>query len=263
MPDTNSPKVTMSDEDLSKRLFGNSNDQIPHRRWSCLTDHTLAAYADGGLGNLRKPWVEFHLAGCQRCRVLVAEAVKAQTEMDLPLPPGELRWKAIGLAGRSSAPRRRVWAPAGALVVAALLVAVAVLLRKPEQLITQLPPSPSAPLLAKSEPAVAPRIPVREIVRKNTSEEPLPSIVLPRPDSVVTRERLKFAWKPIPHSRYYEVRVVTTDGDLVWEGQTEKSDLQPPSDVALQNGSYFVWITAYLADGRVAKSSPVKFVVKR
>jgi len=126
-----------------------------------------------------------------------------------------------------------------------------------------LPPSPSPPLIAKSEPAVAPRIPVREIVRKNTSEEPLPSIVLPRPDSVVTRERLKFAWKPIPHSRYYEVRVVTTDGDLVWEGQTEKSDLQPPSDVALQNGSYFVWITAYLADGRVAKSSPVKFVVKR
>jgi hypothetical protein len=78
----------------------------------------------------------------------------------------------------------------------------------------------------------------------------------------VVGENLKFNWKPVLRSRYYKINVVTSDGDLLWEGQTEKSTLHLPSDVVLKRGTYFAWITAYLADGRVAKSSPVRFVIK-
>jgi hypothetical protein len=69
----------------------------------------------------------------------------------------------------------------------------------------------------------------------------------------------EFRWKTVPHSRYYEIHVVTSEGDLVWEGQSEASVLRPPADLRLNDGSYFVWITAYLESGREAKSAPVKF----
>jgi hypothetical protein len=263
MPDTNPPKVTMADEDLRSKLKAGNDESLPARKWSCPEDDMLAAYADGTLREMRQKWVEFHLSGCARCRLLVAEAVKAQRELDLPSPPTDLRWKAIGFAAPRAARQRWVWVPAGALAAVAVLVVTAPILRKPQSLILQSPPSPSAPVIAKSEPVAAPGPAGHEIVRKPTPSEPLPSIVLPRPDSVVTRRGLKFGWRSIAQSRYYEVRVVNSDGDLVWEGQTDKSDLQLPADTVVQDGSYFVWITAYLADGRIAKSAPVKFLLKQ
>ena len=84
-------------------------------------------------------------------------------------------------------------------------------------------------------------------------------IVSPQPGSIVPRERLKFEWKAVPNSRYYQVHVATSEGDPVWEGQSEGSTLRPPYDIAFNNGPYFVWITAYLEDGREAKSAPIKF----
>ena len=262
MPDSNFPKVTMAEEDLRSMFNRGGRDLPPGRKWSCPGEEMIAAYADGALRNIRKTWVEFHLAGCQRCRLLVAGVIKARREVDLPLPPEEVRWNAIGAEGRRSPPRRWIWVPVGALAVLALLAVATIFLRKPDLLIVR-SPSPSVPLVAKSEPTAPLRAPVRDIERTSRSTDLVPSVLLPQADSVIRRERLHFGWNAVPHSRYYEVRLVTSDGDLVWEGQTEKPELQPPSDLVVRDGSYFVWITAYLADGRTAKSSPVKFGVKR
>jgi hypothetical protein len=79
----------------------------------------------------------------------------------------------------------------------------------------------------------------------------------------MSSDRLQFSWKPIPHSRNYGVQIVKSDGDLLWEGQTDKSVLQLPTEVTLGDGAYFVWITAYLEDGRTEKSEPVRFQIKR
>jgi hypothetical protein len=117
-------------------------------------------------------------------------------------------------------------------------------------------------MIAKAEPMTLRNRPLHEILRKPELSEALPVILSPQPESVVGREHLEFNWTPVSRSRYYEIRVVTSDGDLLWEGQTEKSVLHLPSEIVLTRGSYFVWITAYLANGRVAKSSPVRFVVK-
>jgi hypothetical protein len=136
------------------------------------------------------------------------------------------------------------------------------LLREPQKLLVMTPPPPSAPMIAKAEPLTSRNRPAPEILRKRQLSEALPVIVFPRRDSAVGREQLEFSWTPVSRSRYYEISVVTSDGDLLWEGQTEESTLHLPSDVVLKSGAYFVWITAYLADGRVAKSSPVRFVIK-
>jgi putative zinc finger protein len=264
MPDTNSPKVTRVERDLPIMFFEREPDQtLLSRKWSCPGDHTIAAYADDGLDRLTKAWIEFHLSSCQRCRTVVAHIVKVQRESDLPLPPVQVIQKAMGLAERRTAPRRWVWAPAGALAAIALLAVFAIVLRKPQQLVSVSLPAPAAPLVAKSEPTPAVRTPVPDVVRKPRTLELRPTILSPEANSVMNSDRLQFRWKPVPQSRNYEVRVVRSDGDLVWEGQTDKSALQLPSEVTVKDGSYFIWITAYLENGRIAKSVPVRFLVKR
>ena len=264
MPDTTSPKVTMADEDV-RSLFGSEKDKTPSgRKWTCPEDEIIASYVDCTLGSARKKWVEFHLAGCRRCRLLIAGVLKAQREAeeDLPSVPPDLRWKSIGLVDRRSRSGRGIWVPAAALAAVALLAIGMSILRKPDQLIIQSPPSPAAPLIAKSEPSARLGAPVREIERKRISAKLLPRVVFPPAGSMVSRQRLQFSWKVIAQSRSYEVRVVTSEGDPVWQEQTEKSGLQPPSDLTVSDGPYFVWVTAYLEDGRVAKSPPVKFFVR-
>ena len=263
MPDTNSPKVTRDEDSLLMLSERGPEQRLLGRKWSCPGDHTIAAYADSVLNKHRRAWLDYHLSGCQRCRLLVADVVKAQREPDLLLPPVQIIQKAMGLAGRRAAPRRWVWAPVGALAGIALLAVVTIVLRKPEQLIVLSPPVPHAPLVAKSEPTPAVPTPVRDVVRKPRTPGLLPTILSPQANGVMSSERLQFSWKPVPHSRNYEVRIVKSDGDLFWEGQTDQSALQLPLDVHVKDGSYFVWITAYLQDGRIVKSAPVRFLVQR
>ena len=264
MPDTDSPKVARAEQELSRVLFKCEPDhtQLP-RRWSCPADHTMAAYADCVLNRYRRAWVEFHLSGCQRCRVLVADVVKAQRESDLPVPPLQVRQKAMDFHERRRVSSRWFWAPAGALAGIALLAILTVVLRKPQQLAVGSPPVPPPPLVGRSEPAPVLHTEVRDMVRKPRPAELLPTLLSPRAGGVMNSGRLQFRWKPIPQSRNYEVRLVRSDGDLVCEGQTDKSALQLPSDVSVKDGAYFVWITAYLDDGRTAKSAPVRFLIKQ
>jgi Putative zinc-finger len=263
MPDTSSPKVTRAEENLPIMFFERDPDlTLLSRKLSCPGDHTIAAYADSTLSKYRRAWVEFHLSRCERCRLVVAHVVKAQRESDQSLPPQVIQ-KAMGLAGQRTAPRRWVWAPVGALAAIALLAIVTLVLRKPQQLVNVSPPAPAAPLVAKSEPLPGLHTAVKEVVRKRGTPELLPIILFPQADSVMHSDKPQFRWKAIPQSRTYEVRVVRSDGDLVWEGQTDKSALQVPAEVSFQNGSYFVWITAHLENGRTAKSAPVRFLVKR
>jgi hypothetical protein len=262
MPDTNSPKVPIADEDFSAMLIG-TDQELPRRKWTCPGDPTIAAYLDGMLGKLGTRWVGFHLSSCQRCRLLLADVIKAQRESDIPLPPVELMQRAISLAERRPTPRKWILVPATATAAVVLFVMATIVLQRPEQLTPLSPRAPSAPLIAKSEPAVAPRATIPEIVRKPRTAELTPTMLTPTPGSVVATKQLHFSWKPLSHARDYAVRVVTSDGDLVWEGQTERSSVQFPPDVPLAKGSYFAWITASLADGRTAKSPPVRFLVKR
>ncbi len=261
MPDPNSPKLAMREDNFSA-MRSESSENPPTRRWTCPDDQTIAAYVDDALSKNRKSRVEFHLSKCERCRLIVADVVKLQRELELPVPPFEFARKPVQVAPAVSARFRWIWAPAAAVALIVLITVTISLLREPQKLLVVSPPPPSAPMIAKAEPLTSRNTPLHEIVRKPELSEALPVILSPRQDSAVVREQLKFNWKPVSRSRYYEISVVTWDGDLLWEGQTEKSVLLLPSEVVLKRGSYFVWVTAYLADGRVAKSSPVRFVVK-
>jgi len=260
MPDVRSPRMTMAEENsTAKRLPGDEDRGSPHRGWKCPSDEMIASYLDAVLDSPSRSRLESHLADCEYCRTLVAELAKVHRDREMPsLPPG-LMQRAVALVPAKSTRMHWLWAPAAAMAGTAFLVITSVVLRSPEQLIIPSPSTPTAPVIAKSEPAPTLSPPAHEIVRKPASADLLPSVVSPHRGSIVARERLEFRWTTVPHSRYYEIHVVTSEGDLVWESQSEGSVLRPPADVKLNDDSYFVWITAYLENGREAKSAPVRF----
>ena len=262
MPDSHSPKVPRTEEYSPIKLFEGDPDEGVHRKWWCPGEHIIAAYADGALGKHRREWIEIHMSGCLRCRLLVADALKAQREIPVAPVPTHLIQKASRLTARRRAPLW-LWSPAGALAAIGLLIAVAMIGRKPEPTIARHEPAPAAPQIAASEPPPAPLSQVPDVVRKGQIRNLVPSLLFPQPDSVISGDRLRISWNPIPRSRTYEVRIVKTDGDLIWEGETVRSALQVPADTAIQDGSYFVWITASLDNGQRMKSPPVRFLVRR
>jgi len=258
MADIQSSQVNMADDDLLVR-YPQGVDGSTRRGWGCPGDGVIAAYLEGVVNAADRNRIESHLADCGYCRSLVADVVTMQ-RLDPPALPLGLTQRAIALVAPRARRGRWILLPAAAMAGVAFMVIASLMLRSPRQLVVPVPSAPAAPLIAKSEPAPT-RPPVVDMVRRLTSAVALPSLVFPKPDEVVTRDRLVFNWKAVPRSRYYELHVVTPEGEPVWEAQSQTAFLKVPSNVGLTDGSYFVWISAYLDDGRVQKSSVIRFQV--
>jgi hypothetical protein len=263
MPDARSTKVNMAEEELKPRYREDGGNRgFASRAWNCPKDEAIAAYVDGNVDANERSRVESHLADCAHCRGLVADVLRMK-ESDSPAIPLQLKQKAVALA----APRSRrmqwiLWPVVAAGAACALIVAL--WLRYPQQVNwPSTPPVATAPtVIAKSEPAPALRQPSGEVERNVAASSHLPVLIFPQKNAVLTPQQLQFKWKAIPQSRYYEIRVVTADGDLVWSAQSENLNLKPPRDLELKDGAYFVWISAYVESGPVQKSAPVRFVVR-
>jgi Putative zinc-finger len=264
MPDAQTTKVSMAEEELKPRFSKDGGNQgFASRARNCPKDEAIAAYVDGNVDATARSRVESHLANCAHCRGLVADVMKMK-ESDSPAIPLQLKQRAVALAAPRS--RRMQWIlwPAVAAGAACALI-IGLWVRGPQEVSVPIPSSPTAPaptVIAKSEPAPALRQPNGEVERSLTASSHLPVLIFPQKNNVLTPQQLEFKWKAIPQSRYYEIRVVTADGDLVWSAQSENLNLRPPSDLELKDGAYFVWISAYVESGPVQKSAPVRFVVR-
>jgi hypothetical protein len=264
MPDAQTAKVSMAEEELKSKFREDGGEQTRgSRKWNCPKDEAIAAYVDLSVDARARSRIESHLADCGYCRGLVADVVRMKGS-DAPAIPVQLKQRAAALAAPRSRSLQWILWPATAAGAACVLI-VTLWVRSPQQAIVPSPaPTASAPaaaVIAKSEPAPTLRQQSGEVERKLAPTGHLPVLIFPKQDKVVAPEQLEFRWKGIPRSRYYEIRVVTSEGDLVWSGQSEQVDLKLPSDLKLKDGAYFIWISAYMDDGRVQKSATVRFQV--
>lgn len=227
--------------------------------WKCPSDSVLAGYIDGVLDDAVRSRTESHLADCAECRTLIGDVVTMRRLEVTPLPLG-LRQRAIALPASNRMIRRWILIPA-ALAGITLVLIGGFLLRVPRNEIGPISRPPVAPMMAKSEPASAPGQATPDVVRKSASSELLPMLISPKKGRVITPSELILKWKLVPQAKYYEIHVVTSEGDPVWQGQSEETETKLSRDVTLKDGTYFVWIAAYLEGGRVQKSPPVRFVV--
>lgn len=232
----------------------------PKRGWNCLHEGVLAAYVDQTIEHQERARAERHLSTCAYCRNLLADVVKLQRVGDLPaVPPGLIaRVRSLGSAQRKPWTWGLPLAAAGSL--ACLLLAVSLLETKQS---LDLPswPAPPGPEIFKSPPQPPVVAEPREVIRGSGSAWQLPTVTYPAPDSVVAPERLEIRWSAVPHARYYQVRLLTSAGELVWQSDATANLVRTPDRLALTNGKYFVLVSAVMDNGRMRKSDPQSFQV--
>ena len=226
------------------------------KSWRCFPEEEIGAYVDGVLSGARRKRVQGHLASCDYClsRVGLLSRLRGEPE---PEVPAELvaRARALVPAAGGAKPARR-WAPAvtwqwklaAASVVAVLALGVWVRLSETSSL-----RSGSSEDLSSA---------VEQQMNRSQDEPPLPDLLVPEEGSVLSASDLVFRWREVPRSLYYEVSLVNLEGDLVWQARSEATRLALPDDLSLASGArYFVWVQAYLPEGKASRSSARVFEV--
>lgn len=248
----------MRSNDRQSNRFAPMSEVFRHG-WRCLDDDAVAAYLDGRLDDATRGKAQSHLAGCKACRSLVADVAAMRRLDPSPLPLG-LKERAF----RAALPVRNkrvgmipVFAAAGIACFALVVFYV----QGPQRL-DLTPKSPAPPTVAKSQMPSIQGHGDSDIVRSLTPGPAAPTILSPTENATVRPGQLRFSWKSMPGAEYYEVHLVTTEGDPVWKGESKSSSLDLPPGTVLSEGTYFVWIDATI-NGTISKSIPVRFLVRK
>jgi hypothetical protein len=267
MPDTTSPASNMDERELVRKIRAQASSQPAHRRWRCPSAEQVAAYLDQSLTAKDKALFEAHLASCDFCIDLISSLARQQEgEEQVEAPPHLVRQAIDAVPDRAS--ERRPWRWVSAPALATIVVASAILLKppRPAQLrqpdvsapaVSKTPPPTSEPV-AKSESRPARTPEVRSLKTPTTSLQ----LLEPRSGSIVRGEGLRFRWKAVANVVYYEIRVVDSEGDPVWRAESTEHAATIPGNLSLRPGKYFVWVRAYLSDGRTLKSETIAFQIK-
>jgi len=233
-------------EDRLIEMLGRDGSGDAARGPSCPGDAELASYLDGVLERDESRHIESHLAECRRCRSAAAAVVRVQAEVEtLESAPDLLLARAEKLI--RSNPKRKfrgaaAWAAAATVVLALGLVAI---MRSP---VTDRAGESMNPTTRQSRFIEHPPI--------------VPKISLPAEDALVSARGLSVHWTDVPGTRYYELRIVDDDGDVVLKERVTGTVWSPTADLALKPGAdYFVRVDAYLDDAKPISSEHVMFQV--
>jgi len=231
----------MTPEQLTRRLAANLEDGVGPSS-SCPNEYALAGYVDGTLDAQASVQLEHHLADCSHCLGLVAflarEAEAAHEGM--PVPAATPADPAVVSARRRGWGQVPKWAVAAALVLAVPLVFYVG--RNADRGVEG----------QGSPPYVATRVmaPAGRALR----------VLSPEPGSAVDPSRPTFSWTEVPGSPYYDLRIVTDEGDVVVEQRVTTTNWQSPTPLDLKRGAeYFVLIEAYPAGDKALSSRHVPF----
>jgi hypothetical protein len=289
----------MDDRKLERLLKAEGAQAEPPGR-NCPDEALLSAYVELEVSDEQRAKVEAHLADCEACLGQVAFLVRQRADLGAPVVPGAVARARdlVALPPRSWRPLVLRWG-AALVGVAAVAVAAALVFRSPEapQGLPVTPvhdglPAASAPA-SLPEPApvqavagspaplkvtapeagsrkpeagvAAPRATPPEpapTVRRSSSPAPTLAVLSPVEAATLVRKDLEFRWHAVPRSLYYEINVVTEDGNLVYQARVEETTARLPDGTTLEPGvKYFVWIKAFLAGGELVKSATVSFRV--
>ncbi len=231
----------------------------PSHRFHCPDEHQLAAYVDQQLIGAERERVESHLAKCDTCLRQVGFLVK-ESQLPVESVPAFLLdcAKKVDTEAHTntSFDWRWITVPAGIAVIALGLVIWREARSHAEENSMTLATAqqPSAAVVrdkARSEAEMA--------VRSESPSASLPHVLSPEAGVVVHAADFIIHWEAMPNATAYEVRVVTVDGDLVWSKRLHENSAKAPQ-VLRPGMKYFVWVRAFLANGKTEQSEAVGFI---
>jgi hypothetical protein len=236
-------------------------------------DDVFEDYARGTLGDETRDAFETHYFACDAC------FHKVHTSLVLRAELAALR-EAEPAPG--PAPRRSWWLMAAPVAATAVVVIAAALwFRNPAlpaspAIVADAPPA-TAPAAAPAMPtpadasaghsAAPPAAPAtgsraREAVRNAPPAASALMLLSPSKNEMLPLDRLELSWRHVPGVVYYDLQIVTEEGNVVWSGRADGTSTRLPAGHGLQAGQkYFVWVRAHLSGGGTVKSPAVPFRV--
>jgi hypothetical protein len=86
-------------------------------------------------------------------------------------------------------------------------------------------------------------------------------LVFPRPGQTVAAEDLTFHWNGGAKAHFYELQLLSDDGDVIWETQTKSSSAKLPASVHLSKGrTYYLRLRIHGDHASTEESKTVPFV---
>ncbi|MBA2702849.1 MAG: zf-HC2 domain-containing protein [Blastocatellia bacterium] len=276
-----------------KEKYLSQSDLHEHfkRGWRCPDDVKLAAYADQLLPGELKRSIERHLAECDSCLAQVTFLVRSSDTPDPEPVPAHILLKVQNLVPAGPGSNSHAWRWALATTAVACLLFAAVLGIALQERHTKKSADPTLVARNEAPPAassvVLPHAPVETAPVPGPTDAPKqetrpirtpppsvrgmsnpgsvsPNLVFPTEGASVSSGDLVFRWLPIQDAQFYGISVMTAAGELVFFGQSEKTQVRLPAASRLKSGGkYFVQVTANLPQGNTIKSPVVSFRVSR
>lgn len=245
---------------------------FPQRTWRCPEAQVLAAYMERRLQPPKQQQVEAHVSACTYCLEQVGFVLNVQ-DAKLPQVPAALLARVARPATRPwLADNSWRWAPA-AVALAGVVVVASVLMR-------QDPAAPAVgserPPIRQQTPAPAPAVSAPPSQAPGASQAASPpretrshaqvadglQMLEPRAGAMVAAESLDLRWTAVPGALFYEVRITTASGQMVWSSKAERQQLRVPADAGLRPGAHFAWVRAHLPEGKLIRAQAVSFTVQ-
>lgn len=222
-------------------------DETLVRGRECPGEEDLAAFVDGRLATEGSSRLRDHLAACDHCLHAVAFLSRnAELEPAANVPASLAARARDGRFSRDAATSVRAvrYKAAAAVFVA---VTTIVIWNGPG-------PGPGEDATVRSLPPSDPTA---------TEAAGGPQLLFPASGAMIRADAVELRWTLIPTAVSYEVRVVTLDGDVVWEQRVFGTEARLPAEVRLLSGEpYLVRISAQLPGGKTLESEHVRFFVR-
>lgn len=226
----------------------------------CPTEQQLAEYADQQSIGADRHRIERHLANCDRCLKQVGFLVRNAAGQTQPVPE-ELFKRAERLG---NPPARSTRLPLGWATVAtgalAAMVAVFVLTNrsdKPEargrfnETAAPSQPGKSAPAQKMTEHGTV----------RGADSPAAPLILYPQEGQTARTAGLTFRWATAGGATFYELQVLSDDGDVIWETRSKSTAAELPGGVHLVKGrAYYVRLRIHTDHGTVEDTKAVSFI---
>lgn len=213
------------------------------RTWRCPDEMLLAAFVEHRLAGPERARLEKHIAGCDYCLGQAGALERLQDAAPLDDVPPPMLAAARELAASSSRTARPAWYLGAAAATATACIVLAV---------TFGVGPPQAGQVSHSRT-------VRSSAGRATDA---PALLFPREGTIVPRSALEFRWNRVERALFYEVRVLTASGDLIWETRADQTEARVPPTVRLATGEqYYVSVSAGLPEGKTIKAPVVGFQV--
>ena len=228
------------------------NKEIASATPFCPEGHEIATLFESSPNKPDYDRFENHMADCSYCQARATVVARLYRNTDDEQLPEALLAVASQFGNQD---RRNRWRRTPAWAVAAIVIISFF------AVINQNPSSTSGPIeqmLHSGETGEQISL-LRNIGRVESG----PTVLSPDDGERIGTEELTIRWTQVPGSLYYDVRLVSAEGFMIWQERVRETSSSPPPDLELVSGNrYFVRVDAYLAEGKSVGSPHVQFTIE-